>query len=117
MSCLVNLIRSQTDMAVKQVSSSMMSRIAHCPSTCRLFVEFNNQFGKLNWYQYKGVAKDAFEAFAAAPSVGQHFHDVIRGVYVATKLSQADFELEWDRLDVKYAINWDKIVKLVVFAP
>lgn len=95
----------------------MISRVAHCSSTSRLFVEFNNQLGKLNWYQYDGVAKDAFEAFAAAPSVGQHFHDVIRNVYAASKLSQSTFELEWGRLDVKFVINWDKIVKLLVFAP
>lgn len=95
----------------------MMSRVAHCSSTSRLFVEFNNQQGKLNWYQYTGVAADAFKALIAASSVGQHFHDAIRDVYVATKLSQPSFELEWDRLDVKYAINWDKIVPLLVFAP
>lgn len=64
------------------VKSSHIQGIAYDAATSTLYVQFNSGAE----YKYADVPEADYEAFVAAASPGQYFHDSIRDSYTATRI-------------------------------
>lgn len=94
----------------------MISRVAHDGSRNVLYVEFNAKGGVTNHYEYLGVTTQAMRAMVDAPSVGKHFIENIRDAHAYQRLDAQEFERHFERLSVKFEINWDRLVALIEFS-